>query len=80
MNNYPPDIQPAKIRVLIVDDAPDILSALSTVLELEEIYLLKTASTAEAAQQAAADFHPDIALIDVKLGQDNGLDLIPIFK
>ncbi|MDH5354232.1 MAG: diguanylate cyclase [Gammaproteobacteria bacterium] len=80
MNNYPPDIQPAKIRVLIVDDAPDILSALSTVLELEEIYQLKTASTAEAAQQAAADFHPDIALIDVKLGQDNGLDLIPIFK
>ena len=67
-------------RILIVDDDLDILDALRDVLELEGNYSVKTAADATSAKQTANIFLPDIALLDVKLGYTNGLDLIPVLK
>ena len=65
-------------KILVVDDDADILSALKDVLEIDlEHCLIKTASNAEQARLLAEEINPDIALLDIKLGQDNGLDLIP---
>jgi len=69
------------IRLLIVDDDPDILESLKDVVELEmEGCLVEVASNVEQAKLLAQQTKPDIALLDIKLGQDNGLDLIPELK
>ena len=67
-------------RVLIVDDDKDILGSLNDLLELEGNYEVKTATNALGAQSVAHEFSPDVALLDIKLGSDNGLDLIPALK
>lgn len=68
-------------RILIVDDEPDILDSLKDILELEiDDCLIDLASNAEQAKLLVQKNKPDIALLDIKLGQDNGLDLIPELK
>lgn len=68
-------------RVLIVDDDVDILSALRDILELEgESYLVETASSSSAAKEISIEFKPQIVLLDIKLGNESGLDLIPSMK
>jgi len=68
-------------HMLIVDDDPDILASIKDVLELE-IYScsIDIASDITQAKKLAQQTPPDIALLDIKLGQDNGLDLIPALK
>lgn len=63
-------------RIVIVDDDDDILNSLADLLSLNG-YSVKTASDAESAQAVAETFRPDIALLDIRLGQANGLDLVP---
>lgn len=71
----------ATMRILIVDDDPDILASLKDVLELEiENCSIELASNVEQAKLLAQEFNPDIALLDIKIGQDNGLELIPELK
>ncbi|MCH8999577.1 MAG: response regulator [Proteobacteria bacterium] len=66
-------------RILLVDDDRDLLSSLRDLLEPEG-YEVATASDPEGARRIAAEFRPDIALLDVKLGSANGIELIPILK
>lgn len=66
-------------RILLVDDDRDILGALKDLLE-PEVHLIETADEFHRAEQIAAVFQPDIALLDIKLGTANGLDLIPKLK
>ena len=66
-------------RILLVDDDRDFLSSLRDLLEPEG-YEVATASDPEGARRIAAEFRPDIALLDVKLGAANGIDLIPMLK
>lgn len=63
-------------RIVIVDDDDDILESLEDLLSLNG-YSVKTASDAESAQAVAEAFRPDVALLDIRLGQANGLDLLP---
>lgn len=70
-----------QIHILIVDDAQDILDALNDILEMEfEEWTIHLASNVEQAKLLTQQHKPDIALLDIKLGQDNGLDLIPELK
>ncbi len=68
-------------HILIVDDDPDIQASIKDVLELE-IYncTIDLASDTTQAKSLAQQMPPDIALLDIKLGQDSGLDLIPTLK
>lgn len=68
------------VRILIVDDDPDMLDALKDVLVMDEKYIVETATNIFSAKQKLNEFSPDIALIDIRLGNGNGLDLIPIIK
>lgn len=68
-------------RVLIVDDDPDILDSLKDILELElDNCSIELASNVKQAKSLTEQFKPDVALLDIKLGQENGLDLIPELK
>ena len=69
------------MRILIVDDEADIRDSLKDILELEiDNCVIDLASNVEDAKELAKNNKPDIALLDIKIGQDNGLDLIPVLK
>lgn len=66
-------------RVLIVDDDRDFVESLQEILESKG-YAVATAHDAEMARVVAAKFNVDVALLDIRLGQDNGVDLIASLK
>ena len=66
---------PGDAQILIVDDEPGILKTLSRALELEG-YGVRAAQSAEEARAALKRRVPDLALLDVKLPDGNGLDIL----
>jgi CheY-like chemotaxis protein len=58
---------------LIVDDSPQFRQAAAELLEEEGIDVLALASGAEEAVRLASDLHPDLALVDIDLGEESGL-------
>ena len=65
-----------KLRVLVIDDEKNIRATLA--LCLEQIGCEVTAvASAEAALDALARQRQDLVFLDLRLGQSNGLDLIP---
>ncbi len=67
-----------KAKVLIVDDEPDMRQLLSAVLE--ESYEVAEAESGAALKKLFAGEGPDVMLLDLKLGDDNGLNLLPAIK
>ena len=61
-------------RVLIVDDEPDMCWVLTNLLEQEQ-FDLKVAQTGEAALEFVGSISFDMALLDVKLTDMDGLEL-----
>ena len=66
-------------RILLVDDDLDLLDSLTDLLEPEG-YVVATAANPQAAQRLASDFRPDAAILDIKLGVHDGLDLVPVLR
>ena len=70
-----------QINILIVDDDKDILHAIRDILELEEFPCqINIAGTVSEAIELAKLTPPDIAILDIKIGNDNGLNLVPELK
>ncbi|MBD3609341.1 MAG: response regulator [Gammaproteobacteria bacterium] len=68
-------------RLMIVDDDIDILDSLRDIIELEsDEFQIQAVSDIKSAKELMRSFHPDIALLDIKIGQDIGLDLVPDLK
>src|SRR5258706_416401 len=67
-----------KGNILIVDDAADIRELLSAVLR--EHYQLSEADSGAALKQAFARPQPDVILLDLKLPDADGLELLPAIK
>ena len=65
-----------KLRVLIIDDEKNIRATLSLCLE-QLGCTVTTVSTPEAALAALRQQPYDLAFLDLRLGESNGLDLIP---
>jgi DNA-binding NarL/FixJ family response regulator len=63
------------VRALIVDDSPHFLVAARGVLEREGITVVGVASTSEEAVRLAQGLNPDVALVDINLGEESGFDL-----
>jgi DNA-binding NarL/FixJ family response regulator len=61
------------IRCLIVDDSPRFAQAAVELLEDEGIDVLGVAADGDAAVRLARHLRPDLALVDIDLGEDNGL-------
>ncbi len=66
------------MKVLLVDDHPLIVAALGRVIEgLQRDVRVTTAQSAAAARKVlAADTEFDLVLLDLQLGDENGLDLL----
>ena len=62
-------------RVLVVDDDRDFADSLRNLLTLEG-YEVATAYSAPKAEEVIEDFDAQVAILDYRLGQANGLDLV----
>jgi two-component system, OmpR family, phosphate regulon response regulator PhoB len=65
----------AQVKILIVEDDPDICDLLKRVLESDG-YQVETASDSAGALKAVAMGVPDLVLLDVVLGGEDGRDLL----
>jgi len=63
------------LRCLIVDDSAPFLEAASKFLEREGITIVGVASTGAEALERAQELRPDVALVDIDLGEESGFDL-----
>src|SRR6476469_2246390 len=62
------------VRCLIVDDSADFRDAASAMLERAGISVVKASNSAEALRYYE-DLHPDVALVDIDLGGEDGFAL-----
>lgn len=63
------------IRCLIVDDSPGFAQTARELLEDEGIDVVGVAAGGEEAVRLARELRPDLVLLDIDLGPDNGLDI-----
>ena len=66
-------------QILIIDDDLDFAASLKLILENED-YQPFLAHSEEEALEAVRKNPVDLALIDIRLGQDNGIELLPKLK
>jgi DNA-binding NarL/FixJ family response regulator len=62
-------------RVLIVDDNRLFLDAARVLLEREGMHVVGVAATSGHALEQAEELQPDVALVDIALGRESGLEL-----
>ena len=67
-------------KILLVDDEPELLNMVTSILENEGYTNIKTASTASEAIDACNNFKPELAVLDVMLPDGNGFDLLRELK
>jgi DNA-binding NarL/FixJ family response regulator len=65
------------VNMIILDDHPLVRQGIRTVISSEnKINIVGEASNAKEALKLMAQTQPDLALVDLNLGEDNGLDFI----
>ena len=67
-------------KILLVDDEPELLNMVTSILQNEGYTNIKTASTASEAIDACKNFKPELAVLDVMLPDGNGFDLLRELK
>lgn len=73
-------VQPTSIRVLLVDDHVVVRAGLRMLIESQPgLEVAGEAGSSAEALTIAAEARPDVVLLDVDLGGENGLDLLPVF-
>lgn len=72
-----PDQPPAPLRVFIVEDSGYLLERLEEMVRnIEGARCAGSAGTADAALRAIADTRPDAVILDVRLAQGSGFDVL----
>lgn len=65
------------MKILIVDDHPLVRKGLVSTLSLEEnVHEIREASNIEEAVAILSVYNPDIAILDLKLGRGDGLEIV----
>jgi DNA-binding NarL/FixJ family response regulator len=68
---------PEQTRIVIVDDHPFVREGLKQLLAGQADFVLSgEASSARDAQATIANTKPDVAVVDLALGQDDGIELV----
>lgn len=63
-------------RILIVDDEPEILNMVVSILDAEGFTSIETAASVKDALNLAASFRPELAILDVMLPDGDGFFLM----
>lgn len=74
-----PQAKPRSIRVMLVDDHRIVLAGLEQLIDGErpKMHVVAKATTCASALVLAADARPDVVVLDLDLGGENGADIIP---
>lgn len=76
-----PNIKQANcMRVLIVDDDSAMAELTAECLMMDPAVLVRTSGDGASALRAAAEFEPEVVLLDVELPDVSGLELAPQLK
>lgn len=67
------------MKILIVDDNPDILDILSIIME-QDGHMTKTIDDGNDFNSSIISFQPDLILLDIMLGQYDGRELCSDLK
>jgi two-component system nitrate/nitrite response regulator NarL len=66
------------MKLLVVDDHPLVIEGLIGILSSESIIgSVEQATSKDGAEKKIMEQNPDIVLLDIRLGKENGLDIIP---
>ncbi len=65
-----------KKRILLVDDEPELLNLVLSILKEDGFEQVRTAGSLEEAVSAAKSFDPEFAILDVMLPDGSGFDLL----
>jgi CheY-like chemotaxis protein len=68
-------MSPVALRCLIVDDNEQFLVSASRLLESQGLEIAGTASTSAEAAESVTRLEPDVVLVDVQLGDEDGFQL-----
>ncbi len=63
------------LRCLIVDDSEAFLASASRLLSAQGVEVVGRASSGAEAVRLAQELEPDVALVDVQLGDEDGLEV-----
>jgi CheY-like chemotaxis protein len=63
------------VRCVIVDDSTDFVDAARRLLEHDGVTVVGVASTSAEALRCLEELRPDVILVDVNLGGENGFEL-----
>jgi DNA-binding NarL/FixJ family response regulator len=63
------------LRLVLIEDHQALREGLELLLGREGIEVLGTAGTAQEGRELVERLDPDVALIDIRLGEDSGIDL-----
>lgn len=77
MNDYSDNDE--RPRILLVDDDETFCQVLEQALE-KRGFEVRTAKNLDEAAQAANDFDPEYAIVDLRIGQESGLSLVKQLK
>jgi DNA-binding NarL/FixJ family response regulator len=70
-----------KSKIFIVDDHPLVREWLTTLIDqTSDLVVCEGAEDADGALKGIARSHPDLAIIDLSLGGDSGIDLIRMIR
>jgi two-component system, NarL family, nitrate/nitrite response regulator NarL len=64
-----------QLRSLIVDDSEAFIASARRLLESQGLEVVGTATSGADALELAAELSPDVALVDVELGDEDGIEL-----
>ncbi|HEM49153.1 MAG TPA: response regulator transcription factor [Caldithrix sp.] len=69
------------IRIFLIDDNPFFLEAIQEFLGMEKAFVVAgSATNGQSALAQIAELHPDLVLLDLNLGDQSGLELVPRIK
>lgn len=68
------------LRCVIVDDSPGFLRSARTLLERQGVAVVGVASSAADAVERANELGPDVVLVDIDLGEENGFDVARLIQ
>ncbi len=68
-------VKDVAVRCLLIDDSEDFLASAQRLLEAQGIAVVGCATSSAEALRLVADVELDIALVDVELGEEDGIAL-----
>ena len=74
--NVPTPVSPVMVEVAVLDDDPDFLTYIEDLLKDEGPYAVRTFARPDALLSAAEEGRPDIVLLDMKMGEFSGAQVL----